>query len=51
VPAPVLVLGDQLLGEDLLDVSDAHLRALLAGTVGERVREPVHVAGGAVVDD
>ena len=51
MPAPVLVLGDHQLRGKLLDVAEAHLNPLPSGSLGERVREPVHVAGRAVVDN
>ena len=51
MPAPVLVLGDDQLRGELLHVAEANLSPLASGSLGERVREPVNVAGRAVVDN
>ena len=51
MPAPVLVLRDDQPRSELLDVADTHFSPLPSCSLGERVREPVNVAGRAVVGD
>ena len=51
VRGPPLVLGDGLLRGQLLDVAQARLGPRAAGALLDRAGEPVHVPGGAVVDD
>src|SRR5207302_2043069 len=49
--SPVLVLRDHELRLELLDMAQAHQGAPLLRALGHGLRQAVHVAGGAVVDD
>src|SRR6266545_3688898 len=51
VAAPVLVLRDHELRGELFHVAQTDLRPRLLGALGNCLRETVHVAGSAVVDD